>query len=39
VQDNLIRLKVMKGNKRPFTILSNVNAVLKPVRRHISAFS
>ncbi len=30
-QDVLIRVRLMKGNKRPFNILNNVNAVLKPV--------
>lgn len=30
LQDNLIRLRVMKGDKRPFKILNNVNATLKP---------
>ena len=30
-QDVLIRLRVKKTDKRPFNILNNVNAVLKPV--------
>ncbi|BDA47821.1 probable pleiotropic drug resistance protein 1 [Coccomyxa sp. Obi] len=32
IEDALIKLRLMKGNKRPFNILNNVNAVLKPGR-------
>ena len=31
LQDFLIRLRIMRGNKQPFTILDNVSGVLKPV--------
>ncbi len=32
VQDALIRLRLMRGNKRPFNILDGVSGVLKPVQ-------
>ena len=31
-QDFLIRLRIMKGLKQPFTILDSVSGVLRPVR-------
>ena len=32
VQDFLIRLGIMRGDKQPFTILDTINGTLKPVR-------
>ena len=31
LQDFLIRLRIMKGLKQPFTILDSVSGVLRPV--------
>ena len=31
LQDFLIRLGIMRGNKQPFTILDNISGTLKPV--------
>ncbi len=31
LQDFMIRLGIMKGNKQPFTILDDVSGTLKPV--------